>query len=168
MLDHADITHVLYHLVIHCSKEIDKTIFLTWWLYAADNLVALLPLFHKYGDKLHRILEICTDRNNAVTIKAAHSVKGWIELTKICDIKDGLYLGIASTDALDLISCAICWCVINKDNLVVVTRQLFLKYCFYCCRDSLYIFHLVKAWNQDTDFLHKTPYKRPNSWPILL
>ena len=60
---------MLDHLVVDGSEEIDKTIFLTCRLNAADYSMTFFPFMYQYRDHLNRILKVCTYRDDTVTIK---------------------------------------------------------------------------------------------------
>ena len=146
--------HRLDQLIIYRPQEINHRVLLTAGLDAADNLMSILPFLNKSRDKFHRILKITAHTDRAIPRRLTHRVKRRIKLPKIGHIKNSFNLFIFCTQLLKLRSRSVRRTVINKQNLIIILRQSFLQYIYHCKAHEFYIFDLIKAWNDNTDFFH--------------
>ena len=104
---------------------------MTFCLAADHDLIAILPFVYKLRNHFYGILEISANRNGAVTFGIDDSIVRTIELAKVFDIKDRLYMLILSTNTFDDLPCPILRLIVNKQDLIIIIRTAFDPFVMY-------------------------------------
>ena len=147
MLDLLHIRELLDGPVIAAPEPVHDPVLLAAGLDADDNLVALLPLVHVLGNQLHGVLEIRHHLDDAVPGDLEHPVVGGVELAEIPGVENGLDPWILPAQPPDNIPGPVRGVIVNKHQLIVILRKLFLQYARDCLADGAYIFLLIVTGN---------------------
>ena len=152
MLYHLDVGHIFDQFVVDCAQKIKHAGLPAGSLDPADNPVALLPLFHKTGYQLHRILKVTAHADRAISRGLTQTMEWRIKLSEIRDIKNRFYFFIFSADFFQLVPRAVRGTIVDKQYFIVVPGKGFLQHVDYRIAHRFYVFHFVIAGNHHADF----------------
>ena len=154
MFDLLYIRQFTDQFIIAASEPVHDRIFFAARLDPDNDLIAILPFMDILRDQFHRILKICDHGDHAVTGYLKDSIIWGVELSKVSRIEDRLDLRVLCTEHPEQFSRLIRGVIVDKDQLVVVLRQLFCDDADDRFTDRNDILLLVIAWNQNADFFH--------------
>ena len=111
-------------LIVHSPQEVHQRVFLAMGLDGADNLIPLFPFVNQTGNCLYRVLKIRAQGNGTVARGVNQSIVRAVKLAKILCIEDGPHMAILRTNALNDSPGVVLGLIIDKQNLIIVLRQL--------------------------------------------
>ena len=162
MLNLIHCGELLDNLVIHRPQFVHHRAFPAAGLDAADDLIALFPIFQEGGDHLHRILKIRTDRDRAIPAGLAQTIIGAVELPKVLDVEDRLDFRVRCADFPQQRPGLIRGTVVNAENLVLILGKRF-HLSRHGLRDRFDVLFLVVAGNHDADLFLPGGFHEPTA-----
>ena len=153
LLDHLHIAHLADRLIIAPAQEIHQAVFFAAGLFGNDDFVPVFPFLDQAGNHLHRILEVGTQRNGAVTAGMDQAIVRAVELTEVFGVEDGANLFVLGADAADDVPGLILAFVVNEKDFIVILRQALLQFGTHRLVDGAGVFLLIVTGNHDGDFL---------------
>ena len=120
LLDLVSAAHPPYELVITTAKPVYKGILLARCLPANNDLITFLPRGNELVYEFRRILEVGTHGDGAVATGLEQCIVRTVELTKVLNVEDGLYVPIFRANRSNDIASTISALVVYEEYFVAI------------------------------------------------